>query len=291
MDFFKRIVILKNFGKDERIKGSAKITVDNGEIKANFELINALNLPFNKMTAIICINDDVFYKTVNNATLFSAEFLCSYKSVNGVSVLVVSEDEFLLLYGESGSTLKTFNDLLFLYKNKGETNKTCDISSQYDDEKIATENYYEAEFSNGLFTKNDGITTDACGEKTTKKIANEILQNETCDCECKIAEFYIKNQTAILKVMSTNTAFTGYNEIIPESQFVKVDYGNQKHYIFGIIKELNNPKYVCYGVPGVYNEPPSSFKENGKFIPLETNEPIKSGYYIIFQSAINGKIL
>ncbi len=291
MDIVKRILILKNLGKDERVKGSAKITTDGNTLTADFELVNALNLTFETMTAIIATKDGVFYKTFNRATIFSSQFATNCSIDEGVSILVVSQDEFLLLYGESGKAFKGFDELFYLYENESEIKIKSDYNACYDDEKIATENYYEKELSNGLLTKNDTFTADYFRKETPKEIEDKILQNETDDCKCKIAEFYIKNQSAISNILSSYDAFYGFKNLIPESQFVKIDYSQTKHYIFGIIKEFDTPKYVCYGVPGVYGETPNSLKENGKFIPLETGEPIKRGYFVIFQSADTGEIV
>lgn len=79
-------------------------------------------------------------------------------------------------------------------------------------------------------------------------------------------------------------------KLIPESKWVKVDYENEgRVYVIGLIYEDSVLQYVCYGVPGEYSiEPPRELEKYSQWLPLDPNEPMKDGYWIMYQDADSG---
>lgn len=82
-------------------------------------------------------------------------------------------------------------------------------------------------------------------------------------------------------------------KIIPNSKVIKVtDTIDQRSYIVGVIYENGEIKYLVYGVPCKYNEPvPKEFGENYQWLPLNTDDPMSDGYYLLYQDATTGKIV
>lgn len=82
-------------------------------------------------------------------------------------------------------------------------------------------------------------------------------------------------------------------KIIPNSKIIKVtDTIDQSPYILGVIYENGEIKYLLYGVPCKYNDtPPKELGENYQWLPLNTDDPMSDGYYLLYQDASSGKIV
>ena len=78
--------------------------------------------------------------------------------------------------------------------------------------------------------------------------------------------------------------------IIPSSRFVRVDANPP--YVLGIIYEDGAMKYIAYGVPATYNSlPPSDLGQHYQWLPLNPNDVMSDGYFMIFQDALNGTLI
>lgn len=76
---------------------------------------------------------------------------------------------------------------------------------------------------------------------------------------------------------------------VANSKWVKVDCEND-YYVVGIIYEIDEPQYICYGIPGNYNiKPPEEIEELCDWVPLDSSNKFGEGYWMIFQNAENGK--
>ena len=81
------------------------------------------------------------------------------------------------------------------------------------------------------------------------------------------------------------------NNLIPNSKFVKINE-NQEQYSIGAIYEEEKMRYICYAVMKDYNVPAT--QELGKhyqWLPLDKEDPLSEGYYIVFQDASDLKIV
>lgn len=80
-------------------------------------------------------------------------------------------------------------------------------------------------------------------------------------------------------------------KIIDNSKWVKIDsdYDN-KHYVVGIIYQNDDIKYICYGVPGTYNnEPPVEMRNYSQWFPTDVKNPYNTGYWVMYQDAETGE--
>ena len=81
------------------------------------------------------------------------------------------------------------------------------------------------------------------------------------------------------------------NMLINDSKFVKIDE-NQNEYSIGAIYEEEKLKYICYAVKRNYNQPvPNEIGEYYQWLPIDKEDPLSDGYYIVFQDANDLKIL
>lgn len=81
------------------------------------------------------------------------------------------------------------------------------------------------------------------------------------------------------------------NELIPNSKFVSICEGND-NYSIGAIYDNEQIKYLCYAVlkeSSVY--PPPELGEHYQWLPLDREDPLSEGYFIVFQDATDLKIV
>lgn len=80
--------------------------------------------------------------------------------------------------------------------------------------------------------------------------------------------------------------------IIPNSRFVKVSTDQSSPYILGVIYEDKIMRYIAYGVPASYNSlPPVDFGQNYQWLPLNPDDIMSDGYFMIYQDATNGQVV
>lgn len=81
------------------------------------------------------------------------------------------------------------------------------------------------------------------------------------------------------------------NSLIPNSKFVKINE-NQEEYSIGAIYENDEMKYICYAIMCNYNTPaPQELGSHYQWLPLDKEDPLSEGYYIVFQDAKDLKIV
>ena len=182
--------------------------------------------------------------------------------------------------------------------------KFCRID--YDDEAVATENYYELEDE---IRKKVEIIEDtdrryvraenersACGsqKETQKNVANgKRVQNETNSDSgtvySKSNPYYLSARKELEDVFSRFPPEETLQKNLPDSKWAKINYSETKYYVVGLINENGKPRYICYGVPGEYKkEPPKELKGFCSFVPLSVFDMKGDGYFMMFQDAITG---
>lgn len=79
--------------------------------------------------------------------------------------------------------------------------------------------------------------------------------------------------------------------LLPDGKFVEIIEG-ETSYSIGALYESNEMKYICYARFMNYtDEPPAELGEHYQWLPLDKDDPLSSGYYIVFQDAKDLKIV
>lgn len=80
-------------------------------------------------------------------------------------------------------------------------------------------------------------------------------------------------------------------KLIENSDWVKIDTEiDNKHHVVGIISDNNDIRYICYGVPGSYNnEPPAEMRNYSQWLPTDTLDPYNNGYWVMYQDVDTGE--
>ena len=120
-------------------------------------------------------------------------------------------------------------------------------------------------------------------------LTNEIF-NET-ELQPSKEMFYLELKPQIDDLFANNPSEEYLQELLPNSKWVKVKIDEDgNYYVLGLIYEENNLKYICYGVPGVYQKnAPRELSGYPVWFPLEESKPQGFGYWLSYQDAESGE--
>ncbi|MBQ3596538.1 MAG: hypothetical protein II988_01835 [Clostridia bacterium] len=175
----------------------------------------------------------------------------------------------------------------------------------YDDEAVATENYYQTELElnqkllalkemdvERLHLENE--LSDCARQKETQETkANSCsAQNEKNFSNQKQPEFYLQIKDKLEDIFLKFPSHDLLCHAFPDSRWAKIHFSLDKHYVVGEVKEEGRIKYICYGVPAVYGDvPPKQLSNYCSFIPLSMLDTKGKGYFMTFQDAVSGKCI
>lgn len=185
----------------------------------------------------------------------------------------------------------------------------CEPVLEYNDEAVATVNYYELEeelakkvdkinrwSDEGL--RNENGNANDCRQQEEKE-----EQNDACFGSNEASPFASQKQefeppfflTASKELELLFNKFPCYDKLscyFPDSKFVRINYDEERFYIVGVVKEEKKEKYICYGIPAVYSKtPPEELKGYCSFIPLSIFDMHGEGFWMMFQDATTGECI
>ena len=123
-------------------------------------------------------------------------------------------------------------------------------------------------------------------------------QDEQKDLETTESEIEYKNHSILESIIPQfNYIFENYNpdeelnSLLPNAKFVKIN-NDKDHYSIGAMYDNDTIKYICYAVKCDYNVPaPEELGEHYQWLPIDKEDPLSEGFYIVFQDAKDLKIL
>ena len=200
---------------------------------------------------------------------------------------------------------KCLNDLKSNIKEPDEKKEISDISKLYDDEVVATTNYFtddDIEQKLDLIERLDNeslryenVKPDIPSKEETEKIffnASDFQDEKDYGSSQKYSRenpFFLTVKEELDTVFSRFEKEESLCSSVPFSKWVKINYSNDKYYVVGIIYENDVEKYICYGVPSPFSmSPPKELDGFCSFVPLSIFNLKGDGYWIMFQDAITG---
>ncbi len=177
----------------------------------------------------------------------------------------------------------------------------------YNDEVVATENYYEKDFSleENLkiierwdldYASNQNDESCCCRQEKTAENGKEPygLQNEEDLLNgkeyCAQNPYFLTVRPHLLELLNKFDKEDNLERLIANSRFVKINYSQDKFYVVGVVYENELEKYICYGVPSAYSEtPPKELDGFCSFIPQSIFSLKGDGYFMMFQDAVTGE--
>lgn len=347
MEYVKKVLMLKRIEQDlsqKPLSVLARIEVESGV--AEF-YISVINLPNN-------IKSDNYYALVvdgekkefefdlgNRPTSLNKNFFQMPSVEKGIAIglyCTAGQIPITLAFASQGQgiTLSDFKKIVAdkcyakfkqnITKQSSQNIEKVDCQKQvegsetslrciYDDEAVATENYYEIDEeikqkitsikengSEDLFFENeyannpnqkaqkeertffdgDEDEKDACFGKQNKDLANELIGD---DCE----NYYLTVKDELEQIFFSYEREENLEKVFKGSKWAKIYYVKDKFYVVGLVYEKDKEKYICYGVPSKYKKaPPKELEGYSSFIPLSVFDMFGDGYFIMFQDAKTG---
>ena len=299
MEGNKEVILLKQVSERENntkpLSAIARTEIEDGVCTFFLSVINA------KFTAsgeyylyYLDSSDKLFcFNLGKRPSSFTKTFESPPKLKKGICVglfLVVDDIPELLAFGKSSehkTDISTLKKKVYEYVLNQREQKQEMLNDFYNDEAVATENYYEKEIENVPYE--DVGNTLQCQEETQEEQPFDcLLQDETNFVK---GTKYIDNARQELEeIFEKFPTHEGLEKLFPLSKFAKVSFAPDKYYVVGIINENGQEKYLCYGVPGKYNEQaPKELAPYCTFIPISIFNLSGEGFWMMFQDAVTGK--
>lgn len=171
-------------------------------------------------------------------------------------------------------------------------------NGRYDDEKMATENYYEEKEDERveLSKTQKNARTQSTNQSQRKKKRSDGETDEDVENVCHPFEtdpdgYYLSVKEEVDRLFKTYPQDKTLNGAFSCSEWVRVQ-GTAKapDYLVGVLKTDGRVRYICYALRAHdQNNPPEEIKNVCTFVPLSPYE--ESGYFVIFQSAATGECI
>ena len=161
------------------------------------------------------------------------------------------------------------------------------LNIKYDDEALSEVNYYEygASFKDGGDVR-ENKKEEKGGQGVRKDEKAEAAFNEDGAGGLAGGTFYEKMRDEIEHLLNTYPEEVALEEMVENSRWIKIDYGEGKYYVFGVIFGGGQAQYICYGVPSQNPDYPPPSLQNSSFIPAYPEG--NAGYWVMYQDAKTG---
>lgn len=299
MEFYKEVILLKQISEREinvkPLSAIARTEIEDGVCTFFLSVINAkFNASGEYFLYYLDSSDKLFcFNLGKRPSSFTKTFESPPKLKKGACVglfLVVDDIPELLAFGKSNehkTDIPTLKKKVYEYVLNQREERQQALNEIYNDEAVATENYYEKEIENVLYE--DVGDTLQCQE--------EAQEEQPCDCLLQDETNFIKGtkyidnaRQELEEIFEKFPTHEGLEKLFPLSKFAKVNFAPDKYYVVGIINENGQEKYLCYGVPGKYNEQaPKELAPYCTFIPVSIFNLSGDGFWMMFQDAVTGK--
>ena len=343
MGFFKKILVLKQTESgyslpNTSLSGLCRFEVENGICNLFLTIINIL--PKEDVNYFLLVVDykkkPFFFELGKRPLSNNFNFITQPWIEKGVACGVFAESDNIPLtiaFGVEDNFNFTFSDfnkivaerclqirknlskkdlensLIKNSKNTSESSLDAPLSSAYNDEAVATENYYDfdsqldyklnaiKEWNNEDIRLPNGQTSLFSQEETQEEFNKDnFLKNEKDPFICKKYSnefpYYLTVKNELDAIFNKFESENNLIKLFPLSKFSKIYYDQNKHYVVGLIKEDDKPKYICYGVPSKYSStPPKELDGFCTFIPLSIFDLSGDGYWMMFQDSVFGNCI
>lgn len=221
-----------------------------------------------------------------------------------------------ILFGSTKSAQQTFNELTFALQQSRSADEVeqvlDDFGVDYDDElKAEIEKEIDQEFSRGADefkvlsapesapAVEDCQQCASCSDCVYKEYfyANQVSAQKTEEQDSPALQppneekqFFKEIKMQVENLFSENKPEEFLQNAIPGSKWVRVDLDDVDYYVFGLIYQDDELKFVCYGVPGFYSsEPPKQLSGYPIWFPLDQQKAEGFGYWLTYQDAETGE--
>ncbi len=227
----------------------------------------------------------------------NSDFYAAIVDTSKNNTVILAGGTYAGYFFDDNSVFSPIHEEESISKNSTETKN---IENDFDDKcahceykKYFYENY---DNTNGIQIKKDfvpqkdikNVDTSISNSNETHENINSHVDNDTEKEIPSIMESIIPQFKYIFENYPLDNDL---NTRIKNSKFVKLNEDSEQ-YSIGAIYENEKIKYICYAVKCDYNSPvPEELGKNYQWLPLDIEDPLSEGYYIVYQDAEDLKIV
>ena len=178
--------------------------------------------------------------------------------------------------------------------------KAIEENSAYNDEAVATQNYYEEERPSER-EQYEEISKNAHAESATENQDEEEGSNATPNADATGVlhpfqtdpdGYYLSVKKEIDELFATYPRDDTLCGAFSCAEWVRVKgTAKEPQYLVGVLYEDGRAKYICYAlVAEDRNSPPEEIKKVCSFVPVSVYDD-NAGFFVIFQSAATGECI
>lgn len=299
--YSKKSIVLSGV-TDSSQKGILSIEQNGDSIFGNIRLYNFDKEP-NGIISLGIYNDD---KVVKAGLTRVSDMLFNFKSelksipqnFSCAVVNFVGGEPKPILYGNSNGYCEKdiiFDQVVNKLKDATTTQQVKNVLDDYNiDYSDEEKNEIEKELDKNITKEdvalcaNDGKCEDCEYKKYYFSHVSSLEKHE--DKEEEQISFYEEIKEHIDKLFAENPTEQYLQKLLPNSKFVRVTLEDNNYYVLGLIYSEEKLKYICYGVPGIYqNSPPRQLSGYPVWIPLDEEKTDGFGYWLTYQDAQSGE--
>ena len=335
MDYSKDVLILKQTVSGYSINGKVlsgifRLEQESGVYTAYLTTINAKFSASGEYALYLLDNKDLYRFSLGSLpTTFNCTLDFCPIIINGFAVGLVYESDgipVVIAFSKTDDCKSNFTEFKSLVATRAlksrknlikpepeipcvtPTENFVQSTVEFDDEAVATENYYalDQEINEKLKileNQNGRIQPEICNDdnqsqdKTSENQEDVILaQIQDGDSFSKKYSnefpYYEHAKKELEEIFDKFPIDLSLTKLFPDSTFVRINYSSDKYYVVGVIKENKKEKYICYGVPSPFSEKaPKELEGFCSFVPLSIFDTKGDGYFMMFQDAITGECI
>lgn len=277
----KEFLILKKVSASavKSVDCAVKLLFNENTVTVSGEIYNGASFSSNYKVCLTNGIDSILLSkdTVRFEKTLTKEF------ISGGYIVVFDGEDNAILYGAYKTVNYSLQDAIDLINSKREI---------YNDDEIATVNYYEGE----IYETERVYNQPDCGDCENKETAPK---KEECDGALlyenfakpsKSHNFYEEVEQKLDQIISSHKKDDELCKLIPNGEFCLIEYDSDRFYSVGRVFENGEIKFICYAVKGNLSQKNKQLEKYCRFIPLS---PFcqDSGYFVIFQDAQTGSII
>ena len=321
-----KTIIISSQKENSNARGILTVFSENGILSCRIRLYNVNNLSkFCKLgiyhenevfSGNLLENDGVFTCSILGDFDIDKDFYSAIVDTSNNNEVILSGGTYAGYYFNDDSV---FNDLTYDVEPipviDSDSPEVASIHDCSDCEKCSNCEYKKYFFEHNTCNEEAPMMLntpkpDVCPtEKETmsdtqcKNISNEsqpqTIQTETANTQTPINENTEQTTESLFNsiipqfkyVFENYEANTQLNNLIPNSKFVSICEGGE-NYSIGAIYADDEIKFLCYAVQKESRiNPPPELGEHYQWLPLDIEDPLSEGYFVVFQDAHDLKIV
>ena len=277
-------IILTSANGEKNLKGILTLENTKNNTLVNLKTYNLLG--FNKLILGIKAGGELYKVELTDEENYLIEKnLNLNEKISAVVLNVENQKTEILIWGSNETNRVWKNSILYdLDLNDNEDDKKTNLVTE--SEKVKTNNMVNNFMANDDYETDEEIETIVDNAFESEPLEDE---NTTEENKNNKSDFLSSIENQVEELLNSYEEEKALENLIPNSKFVKVNSSGDNFYIFGVIYENNEIKYIVYGLPGEFSvKPDDEYTNYYQWLPLNPENPEGYGYYLMYQDASTG---